>query len=754
MKRLEDAEADNDPILAVVLGAYTNHSAEAVSITRPHAGAQEYIFSKLLSESGVQPEEVSYVEMHGTGKRALCQPLQEREVLTGTGTQAGDAAEMTSVLSTLAPDHRRLPHQSLHLGSAKANVGHGESASGVTALIKVLLMMDKSTIPPHCGIKGSINHKFPTDLAQRNVHIARHPTRWARPDDAKGKRRVFVNNFSAAGGNSAVLLEDVPAQPSGELAGRDPRPAHVIATSAKSISALKRNLENLASFVTAGAVDPNFLPRLSYTTTARRMHHPFRFSTVAGDPAELRVALSSAAGRADFKRTRAAPPAVAFVFSGQGGHYLAMGRDLYEHNTVFRSDVLGYNQICVSQGYDSILPVFLGIEAAKSLTPMVVQLATTCLQMALASLWKSLGIQPDMVLGHSLGHYAALKVAGVLSAADAIYLVGSRAQLLQEKCVEGSHSMLAAKATLLQIKPLLGPEHEIACVNGPKEIVISGAAKDVESLAGRLDAHHIKATRLDVPFAFHSSQVDPILAELEKIASGVRFRSNGLPIISALLAEVLHAGEGQAIGPEYLRRHCRETVNFRDALDAARSEGLIQDNTIWIEIGPHTHCSSFLKSSLGCETFTVPSMRRNEDGWKVLADSLSKLYQAGLDIDWNEYHRDFKGSHRVLPLPAYAWDNKKYWIQYEHNWTLTKGDAPKDLPANTSLDSTSELSTASVQKIIQESKDGSTINIVAQSDLSSAELSEVVKGHKVNGADLCTSVSLIPTMIFDSLTKI
>lgn len=254
LKRLEDAIADRDPVLAVISGAATNHSAEAVSITHPHAGAQEFLYRKILTEAGIDPHDVSYVEMHGTG------------------TQAGDATEMRSVMNAFAPENRRRrPDQDLYLGAVKANAGHGEAASGIISLIKVLTMMEKNTIPPHCGIKGTINRTFP-NLEERNVHIAFKPTPWQRP---KGqKRRVFLNNFSAAGGNTALLLEDGPE--SRPIEHRDPRMHHVIAVSGRSRFSLKKNVESLINVLTT---DPQIdLPSLSYTVSENKSAISFRYT--------------------------------------------------------------------------------------------------------------------------------------------------------------------------------------------------------------------------------------------------------------------------------------------------------------------------------------------------------------------------------------------------------------------------------------------------------------------------------------------
>ncbi|KAB5542432.1 type I polyketide synthase, partial [Coniochaeta sp. 2T2.1] len=725
LKRLEDAQADNDPILGVILGAYTNHSADAVSITRPHAGAQQHIFSKLLRESGVHPYDVSYVEMHGTG------------------TQAGDATEMTSVLQAFAPTSGsggRRDNQSLHLGSVKANIGHGESASGVVALIKTLLMMQTNIIPPHCGIKTKINHSFPLDLAQRNVHIAMKPTSWNRPDGHGGVRRAFVNNFSAAGGNSALLLEDGPRVPVEEhdSAGADPRSTHIVTVSAKSVKSLRNNIENLQSFVKNSTDSPsNLLPKLAYTTTARRMHHYFRVAIPAQDTEQLLKGLDDAMKQEDILRIPAVKPSVGFIFTCQGAQYTGMGKECFDNFSTFRQEVLIYDRIARSYGFPSILPLITGQGEVEHLGPVEVQLSQACLQMALAKLWQSLGVEPSFVLGHSLGHYAALSVAGVLSASETIYLTGTRAQLLLQRCEKGSHSMLAVRASLPQVTSFLkAGELEVACINGPRDVVVSGTVASIDRLADTLTNDNIKATRVKVPFAFHSAQVEPILEELEAAASRVTFRSPRIPVLCALDATIHRPGDQHSIGPKHVSRHCRETVNFEGALKAAQ---LDTPSAVWIEIGPHAVCSSFVKSCLGPSVLTAPSLRRNEDYWKVMASSLGALYCAGLDIDWNEYHREFKSCHQVLRLPSYSWDHKNYWIQYKNDWCLTKGDDVPVTPASGVSASTSFVSTPSVQRVLKEHVEDSVLSMTVESDLANPLLDTVINGHIVNGTKVCTS---------------
>ncbi|KAL9126698.1 MAG: hypothetical protein Q9217_004295 [Psora testacea] len=712
LKRLEDAELDNDPIQGVILGACTNHSADAVSITRPDIGAQAFVFDKVLNGANIDPNEISYIEMHGTG------------------TQAGDAVEMSSCLEVFAPD-TRTRKSPLYLGSAKANVGHAESASGVTSLIKVMLMMRENVIPPHCGIKTKINHNFPTDLKERDVHIAFKPTPWKPAGDKK--RKAFLNNFSAAGGNTALLLEDAPTRP---VEDKDPRPLHMVAVSARSIASLQKNASGLINFINKQR-DVS-LASLSYTTTARRMHHNYRLIASGSSLIQVAENLQAAAQRDTFVPIPNLAHHVALAFTGQGSQYAGMGKQLYEHVSQFRSDIRQLDGIVQSQGFPTVLPVIEGstqITEISELSPVVVQLATTCLQIALARLWSSWGIHPSVVIGHSLGEYAALNVAGVLSASDTIYLTGKRAELLMDKCEVGTHSMLAVKAAATRLSPFLnGRSCEIACINAPEETVISGTNANVDMFAQDLTSAGMKCTKLRVPFAFHSAQVEPILKDFENVARGVTFQKPSLPVISPLLGEVVT--EAGVFSAAYLSRHCREPVNFLKGLEMAKEAHLVSNSDISVEIGPHSVCSGMIKATFGPKFTALPSLRRNEDTWKVVVGTLSSLHLGGIDINWSEYHRDFSASHQVLPLPAYSWDNKNHWIQYVHDWCLTKGDPPHMIEAQPEKP---KLSTTSVQSIVEEEGDKDTARVVVQSDLADPALNAVLQGHKVNGTPLCPS---------------
>ncbi|KAH8585531.1 hypothetical protein B0O99DRAFT_154018 [Bisporella sp. PMI_857] len=715
IKRLDDAIADKDPILAVILGASTNHSAESESITRPHVGAQRALFSKILNQSAVDPYTVSYVEMHGTG------------------TQAGDAGEMASVLDTFAPplnqvSKGRNSNEALYLGSAKANIGHGEAAAGVSSLIKVLMMMQKNIIVPHCGIKTKINQKFPTDLQERNVNIALKPIHWVRGSNPSQPRRAFVNNFSAAGGNTALLLEDAPLSVESLSEAADPRSHHLIAISAKNGVSLQGNLRSILGFLKQ---NPDVsIGKLSYTTTARRMHHQHRVMLTGSSADEFCTQIEAALrDQTGMTRPKSAPKVV-FTFTGQGAQYPGMGKQLFQNFSLFRTEMRRLDQIGQSLGFQSMLPVILSEEQDISIfASTAVQLASVCMQIALSRLWASWNITPIAVVGHSLGEYAALNVAGVLSDADTVYLVGQRANLLQKKCSCDTHAMLVVKGSVDEIAAVLkNNTYETACINSPNETVLAGLNQDISVSKGMLADAGLKSTLLKVPYAFHSSQVTPILEDFKKLASGVTFSEAKLPILCPLDGSIVE-GKGN-FGPDYLARHSREAVNMLKALEAGHSAKIITDQTMTLEIGPHSAISGMVRSVLGPQVTCLSSSQRGRPAWQVLAMALKSLYAGGADINWYKYHYDFKDSHKVIQLPAYSWDLKEYWIQYVNDWSLRKGDPPLVISNAPTLESTT------IHRVVEEDAQGT--HIVVEADIIRKDLSPLVQGHEVDGIPLCT----------------
>lgn len=738
LKRLSDAVADNDNILAVIRSAVTNHSAEAVSITHPHAATQERLFRTALDRAGLRPCDIDYAELHGTG------------------TQAGDATESRSVTNVLARD--RGSGQPLFIGTVKPNLGHGEAASGVTSLMKAVLMLRKNAIPPHVGIKGEMNPKLPP-FKELNTHIAFKTTPFLPRPEGDGRRRILINNFDAAGGNTSIIIEDGFSPRQLERPTSDPRAHHVVAVSGRTANSLVGNSQRLLEFVRQhpGAR----LQDIAYTTTARRMHHGLRQTHVISSLDGLAASLESAVRDADKAKKARAPssaPAVVFCFTGQGSQYAGMAAELFANQPTFRETILICDRIATSHGFASFLPLVASDANADALagaSPVQVQLAIVSIELSLVAFWKSLGVSPGAVIGHSLGEYAALCTAGVLSMSDCLCLVGSRASLMLAKCSPGTQAMLAMACSLDAAEALLSDTAnfgrcEIACANGPSATVVSGPAAEVKRLQSTAA---VKTTLLDVQFAFHSAQMDVVMEDFTAVASKAHFASPSIPFASTLLGTVIatETDAADCINASYLARQMRERVRFTDALQSLLAIKAIRSTqTVWIETGPTPVClglarTTFSASNISSPPVLIPSLKHGENDWKMLAQAVAAVYDAGVGIDWQEYHAVFEHSLRLLELPTYAFDLKNYWIQYRGDWALRKGDlaeaaaTPAPSPTAKVAVYPEFTATTGLHRIHSQVTSEKGFAVKFATDAIEPKLNAALRGHLVNGAGLCPS---------------
>lgn len=488
------------------------------------------------------------------------------------------------------------------------------------------------------------------------------------------------------------------------------------------------------------------LADISYTTTARRTHHVFRTAYPAQSIKELTELMSK-----DLDRE---PPRIAdkqsvvFTFTGQGSQYPGMGQELFETCPQFQQLILEFDTICVQQGLPSFLPLITDRSLDfKSLSTAQAQLALVSLELALANLWRSWGIMPNVVIGHSLGEYPALCFAGVLSVMDMLFLVGKRALLMQEQCTAYTHAMLAVQCPRVVLDNYLTTDLEtcrIACLNGPNATVVSGLAGEIETLMVRLKPEGLKTTLLEVPYAFHSPQIDPILNQFQAAADTVKFSKPRIPVASTLRSKIV--GEEGIFSSSYLAQQARCQVDFQGAIEACKSAGVINDGTLFVECGPAAVCLGMVRSALGISpAMALPSIRPDQAScWKTLSKSVATAFSAGLPITWSDYHKSFEDRLSLVDLPKYAFDLKDYWLQYDGTWALTKNEQVTAQPA---------FSTTCLQRIESETFGKEEASVTFVSNPSEPYLFAAIQGHLVNGVGLCPS-SVYADMAFTAASYV
>ena len=720
LKRLVDAVRAKDNVLAVIAGAARNTNAGEGSITHPGAKAQETLYRRVLRQAAVRPREVSVIEMHGTG------------------TQAGDRVETTAIQKVFASPAEPKRPQPLIVGAIKANIGHSEAAAGVVSLIKAILMLHRDTIPPQPNQPFKLNpYLVPILGPGTDVQLANGQA-WPKNKNETNPRYIFVNNFDAAGGNVSLLVHETPSfarlsSPSHS----DTRSHHIVVTSGRTGAAQAQNKDHLRKYLLQHPETP--LASLAYTTTARRMHHNLRDAYVATNITELLYQIEQPA------KSLTPASSVVFAFTGQGSQYVGMGGTLYRTSPTFRRMLDSYQRLCDAQGLDChILDIILGSGHAASAETMNLvrdmQVANVALEIALARYWQSLGLRPTVLIGHSLGEYAALCVAGVFSVGEALSLAYERATLISTRCSPSEAGMLAVGLPATTVRwrirdlPATTSTCEVCCINGPSSTVVGGPVVALDAFESylKLDGE-VTTTRLRVQHAFHTRQMDPLLDDLKATASRIPFRPPTLPVASTLLGKIVQPGESGIFNASYFRRHSREPVAFCDAVLAAEAEGLIQDQSFVVEIGPHPTCINLMASSLRtAKPNRYPSLRRGHNDWESISQCLAAAHRAQLPVAWTEFHKDHLDHVQLISsLPTYAFDYQNFWVSYKTptvSQTITN--------ANFSAPS-SRLSSTSLHSVKQLRKEGSKLLATFKADLSDRRLTEAIGGHVVDGVAIC-----------------
>jgi acyl transferase domain-containing protein/thioesterase domain-containing protein/acyl carrier protein len=638
LKRLADAERDGDNVLAVVRATSVNQDGRTSGISAPNSQSQIACIRAALQQAGLTPDDVDYVEAHGTG------------------TPLGDPIEMQALGEVFRAADAAAPP--CHVSSVKANVGHMETVSGVAGLIKVVLMIQHEAIAPQTHFETLNPH---VNLAGTRLVIPTQPTPWPR---ASRPRVAGVSSFGFGGTNTHVIVES-PRTILASTPREADRPLHLLKLSAKTETNLARQAEQVAAHL---AENPGTnVGDLAYTYNTGRAEFNYRAAFVATDTNQLQSQLASfVAGKLPAGAKQAvvraiARPRVAFLFTGQGLQYSGMGRGLYHSHPIFRAAIDACDEILRDHwGGQSLVDILFPENTATDDPQTLIhqteftQPALFALEYALSELWQSWGVAPDIVLGHSVGEYAAACVAGVMSLEDGLALIAERARLMQS--VKRHGKMAVAFATPEQIAPALAKysgRAVVAVLNGPENTVVSGEADAVESLAAELAAAGIQTKLLNVSHAFHSPLMDEMLDEFEEFAAGIEFQSPQVPLAANLTGRLMT----EAPTPRYWRDHLRNTVRFAEDMTRVAEAA----PSAIIEIGP---TASLLGMGRRCvrelEAAWLPSLRQGQDDWQTLASSVGEFYVRGGQIDWRAW--DVPWPRRRLCVPNYPFERSRHWI--------------------------------------------------------------------------------------------
>ncbi len=636
LKRLSDAVKDSDHILALLRSSAINHDGYSSGLTVPNAKAQQEVIRSALTNGKVQPSEINYVEAHGTG------------------TSLGDPIEVNMLGTVLGKE--RSETNPLLIGSAKTNIGHLEAAAGVAGLIKVVLAMQQGEIPPHLHLEQINPH---ISLADNNLQIPRERTPWSSENGTS--RLAGVSSFGVSGTNAHVILESAPSRQ--RVSSAVERPLDIFTLSAKSEAALKALATQFANHLKTHPLQT--LKDICFTANTGRSHFAHRLVVVADDPLQISQQLTAFAsgeqpeGLLKGQIEEGSQPKIAFLFTGQGSQYIGMGRQLYETQPTFRQALDHCDQLLRPYLEQSILSVLYPEPDATS--PLddtaYTQPALFAVEYSLAQLWRSWGIEPTIVVGHSVGEYVAACIAGVFSLSDGLKLIAARGRLMQTLPQDGE--MVAVFANEARVAAAIKPfssKLAIAGINGPQNIVISGEKSALQKVLPELVAEGIEYRPLKVSHAFHSPLMEPILATFADKAAQVTYATPKIGLISNLTGQL---AEGKLIAnADYWCRHLREPVRFLDTMETLYK----QDYEMFVEIGPQPILSGMGKRCFPAEFGTwLPSLQSGFEDWQVLLNSLGTLYSKGQQINWKGFDQDYQRYR--LSLPTYTFERQSYWTQ-------------------------------------------------------------------------------------------
>ncbi len=644
LKLLSQAEADGDTIHGIIRGSAVNNDGQSSGyLASPGQAGQEKLLRTAYANAGISPGDVSYVEAHGTG------------------TRAGDPIELGALGTVLAEG--RISGEKCVVGSVKTNIGHTEGAAGLAGLIKTTLALKHRTLP------ATLHYQQPNpDIPWDQLPVEVRPEITHLPESDQ-PIYAGVSAFGITGTNAHIVLQSTPT--SSPHLSPSAKSAYALPLSARSPEALL----DLAKLYADLPTDIN-LHDLTYTAGAHRTHHDYLLSVVATNHDDLRENLAAfingerKKGVAVSPDQPLSPRKVAFVFSGQGGQWIGMGRQLIEQEPVFRETLEQCDAAMRCYTDWSLLDMLNGTGDAARLEHIdVIQPTIFAIQIAQAALWRSWGIQPDTVIGHSMGEIAAAYAAGVLSLDDAAHVICRRSQLMMQ--VNGKGTMALVEMTYAEAEQAIADANAqdrlgVAVSNGPTSTVLSGDPIALKAIVSQLEVKGIFCRFVNVDVAAHSPHMDALRPQLVVDLANLQALSGSIPMLSTVTGDLL---AGENFDAAYWGSNLRQPVRFSTAVEKALDQGI---NT-FIEMSPHPVLLTAVERGYGSRAplTTIASTRRDADERATLLEGIGQLYVAGYPVDWAQLYPE---GGETLALPTYPWQRERFWYTSTAKASRSRGN--------------------------------------------------------------------------------
>ncbi|NEQ95268.1 MAG: acyltransferase domain-containing protein [Cyanothece sp. SIO2G6] len=646
LKPLDKAIHDQDHIYGVIRGSATNHGGKARTLTSPNVYAQSKVVRSAYMRAGISPNTVTFIETHGTGT-----PLGDPIEINGLKRAFNQLHEAHNVPLPSTPY--------CALGAVKTNIGHLEAAAGIAGVIKILLALQHKKLPKLSNFQTQ-NQRL--KLEGSVFHLLTETQEWMAVEGENGQtipRRAGVSSFGFGGVNAHVVLEEAP-EVVHKKRDAQAEPSHYLLTlSAKSEPSLRVLVSQYKDYISHSN---NNLGDICFSTHTSRTHLDHRLALVASTSDQIAQQLSSWQ-KQPVNKVSQATKRVAVLFTGQGAQYVNMARELYQTQPIFKQTLDRCNESLNAYLDQPLLEVLYRDEEIEQGNRVLSQTAYTqpalfATEYALYQLWRSWGIKPSVVMGHSIGEIVAACVAGVFSLEDGLKLSAMRGKLMQQLPAGGA--MVSAIASVERVKACIGGEDgvAIAAINGPQSTVFSGVASAVQSVAQHLDIQGIKTKALQVSHAFHSPLMQPMLAEFKQVVEQIHYSSPQLKLISNVTGQMVH---DEVTTPDYWCQHILAPVNFAAGMECLQQEKI----DIFLECGPRPILLGMGRQCLpeedGADKAWLPSLRPGNNDWRQMLSTVGELYVRGVNIDWEGFHQDY-AQYRKISLPTYPFQRQRYWV--------------------------------------------------------------------------------------------